>query len=90
MEKVIANTYNYQFITWTLVLGSFQILISKQRAVGVEYVRNGQKRTVGANTEVILTAGVVGTPHVLLLSGIGPKDMIEELGVHSNTVVESL
>lgn len=64
----------------------FQILISKRRAVGVEYVRNGQKRTVGANSEVILTSGTVGTPQLLMLSGIGPKEIITKLGASFFTI----
>jgi choline dehydrogenase len=59
----------------------FQVLISKSNAVGVEYVRNGQKRTVGATKEVILTAGTIGSAHLLMLSGIGPKETLTKLAV---------
>lgn len=58
-----------------------KILIAKNKAVGVEYVCNGQKRTVGTNKEVVLTAGAIGTAHLLLLSGIGPKEQLASIGV---------
>ena len=58
-----------------------QILISKNKAVGVEYVRNGQKRTVGANREVIISAGTIGSAQLLMLSGVGPKDQLTKLNV---------
>lgn len=60
---------------------AIKVLISKNRAVGVEYVRNGQKRTVGASKEVIVTAGPIGSAHLLMLSGIGPKDQLTKLKI---------
>ena len=56
-----------------------RILISNGRAVGVEYVRDGQVRTVRAAREVIVCAGAYNSPQLLMLSGIGPAD---ELGQH--------
>ncbi|OAL34728.1 hypothetical protein AYO20_05923 [Fonsecaea nubica] len=49
----------------------------------VEYVLNGggNKLTVGVNKEVILAAGTVGSPAVLLYSGVGPKDVLDAAGV---------
>ena len=51
-----------------------QVLISNGKAVGVEYLQNGRREVVGANKEVILAAGPINTPHLLILSGVGPKD----------------
>lgn len=52
------------------------------RAHGVELVdKHGRKRTVKCGKEVILTAGAVGSPHILLNSGIGPAGELAELGV---------
>jgi 4-pyridoxate dehydrogenase len=53
-----------------------RILIEHGRAVGIEYLRNGQKHVVRAEREVLLTAGVINSPQLLMLSGIGaPKEL---------------
>uniref|UniRef100_A0A1B6DGS1 Glucose-methanol-choline oxidoreductase N-terminal domain-containing protein n=1 Tax=Clastoptera arizonana TaxID=38151 RepID=A0A1B6DGS1_9HEMI len=53
----------------------------KQRAVGVEYEMDGQKHQLYARKEVILCAGAVQSPHLLLLSGVGPADHLRDLGI---------
>jgi choline dehydrogenase len=51
-------------------------------ATGVEYhTADGIIRTVSATKEVVLSAGAIGSPHVLLLSGIGPRQELEAVGV---------
>ncbi|KAI3604472.1 gmc oxidoreductase [Moniliophthora roreri] len=52
-------------------------------ATGVEYAesRDGDRRTVNVNREVIVTSGAIGTPHVLLASGVGPRAVLEAAGV---------
>ena len=52
----------------------------------MEYVRNGRLLTVRARKEVILSAGSVGSPHILLLSGVGPKEHLKNLGVKFETI----
>ncbi|KAL1758856.1 GMC oxidoreductase [Schizophyllum commune] len=53
------------------------------RATGVVLSNKASvtKYAVAARKEVILTAGVVGTPHLLLLSGVGPREEIEPYGI---------
>lgn len=52
-------------------------------ANAVEYTTNNgtTKLTVKVNKEVILTAGTIGSPAVLLHSGVGPKDVLSNAGV---------
>lgn len=58
-----------------------RILTKNKRAEGVEFVRYGLNRTIYAKEEIILTAGVVGSPRILMLSGIGPEEHLKELNV---------
>jgi choline dehydrogenase-like flavoprotein len=52
------------------------------RATGVEYrAAGGETVVVEAAREVILSAGAVGSPQILMLSGVGPKQELEALGV---------
>ncbi|KAH8091702.1 alcohol oxidase [Cristinia sonorae] len=45
---------------------------------------DGPKRTVNVRKEVIITGGAVGSPHMLLASGVGPRDVLEAAGVQVN------
>lgn len=57
------------------------MLISNGKAVGVEFLRNGRREIAGVMKEVILSAGPVGTPQILILSGVGPEDQLSDLKV---------
>jgi choline dehydrogenase len=50
-------------------------------AVGVDYVRGGQEFTAMADREVIVAAGVYGSPQLLMLSGVGPADHLTSIGI---------
>ncbi|XP_048516361.1 glucose dehydrogenase [FAD, quinone]-like isoform X2 [Athalia rosae] len=50
-------------------------------ATGVEFVKNRRKYFVGASKEVLLSAGALNSPQLLMLSGIGPRDHLESLGI---------
>jgi choline dehydrogenase len=51
-------------------------------ATGVEYrLDTGEARTALAAKEVVLSGGAIGSPHLLLLSGIGPRPELEALGI---------
>ena len=60
-----------------------RILVERGRATGVEYVEGDatSRNTVRAGTEVLVTAGAIGSPKLLLLSGIGPADELRTLGI---------
>ncbi|XP_043664633.1 fatty acid synthase-like [Vespula pensylvanica] len=52
-----------------------------KRATGIEFLRDGLKQTVRVRREIILSAGAINSPQLLMLSGIGPKEHLEELGI---------
>ncbi|XP_050430989.1 glucose dehydrogenase [FAD, quinone]-like [Adelges cooleyi] len=60
-----------------------KILIDPQtkEAIGVEFVKKGKTRKVWAKKEVILSAGPINSPQLLMLSGIGPKEHLEKHGI---------
>ena len=58
-----------------------KVLFEKNRAVGVEYQSPDGVETVRASRCVVLSAGAVGTPHMLQCSGVGPPDLLKEHGV---------
>jgi choline dehydrogenase len=51
------------------------------RATGVEVIERGVARHVAAGREVILAAGAIGSPTILLRSGVGPRRELESLGI---------
>ena len=58
-----------------------QIVFDGSRAVGVEIVQGGRTETIRAEREVIVSAGAIKSPQLLMLSGIGPGDHLREAGV---------
>lgn len=58
-----------------------RILFEGNRAVGVEYLKNGRRIEVRAGREVIVAGGSVNSPQLLQLSGIGPADHLRALGI---------
>lgn len=51
------------------------------KAFGVEFRRNGRRQVVYARKEIILSAGSLNTPQILMLSGIGPAEHLKEIGI---------
>lgn len=52
-----------------------------KRATGVEYVRDGARATAGVAREVILSAGALESPKLLMLSGVGPADHLRAMSI---------
>ena len=67
----------------TIMTGAMvsKVIIEDKRATGVAYVKHGEEYTVSALSEVLLCAGAFGSPKTLMLSGIGPKEHLEEHGI---------
>ena len=59
-----------------------RIVVRDGRAVAVEYHHNGRKRTVKATREIILSAGAINSPRILMLSGIGDRTELGEVGIN--------
>ncbi len=58
-----------------------RLIVEAGRVVGIETWHRGEVRTARAAGDVILSAGAIGSPHLLLLSGIGPADHLRGLGI---------
>ncbi len=58
-----------------------RVVIENGRAVGVEYVQNGETKIARAEREVILSGGTYNSPQMLMLSGIGPADDLKRLDI---------
>jgi choline dehydrogenase len=71
------NRPNLQILT---VCTAQRVVLESGRAVAVVAEHNGDRQTLEAG-EIILSAGAIGSPHVLMLSGIGPADQLRQVGV---------
>lgn len=58
-----------------------RLLFEGKRVVGVEYEHGGRRCKAFAAREVILCGGTINSPQLLQLSGIGPRDVLEPLGI---------
>ena len=76
--KLARKRANLTLLTGVLVQ---RVLLKDKTAIGIEYKAKGRVEVVMANQEVILSAGSVGSPQILQLSGIGPADVLADAGV---------
>jgi len=58
-----------------------RILIENGRAVGAEYRQDGQRKILRARREIILSAGAIQSPQLLMLSGVGDGNELRKLGI---------
>ena len=58
-----------------------RIIIENGRASAIEVVEGNQTRRIDAASEVVICAGAIGSPKLLMLSGIGPSTHLREVGV---------
>ncbi len=80
----IRGRRNFTLLRNAMVL---RLLVERGNAKGVEIVSGGQVQRIEADVEVILAAGAIGSPHILMLSGIGPAD---HLAAHDVPLVADL
>ena len=57
-----------------------RLIFEGTKAVGVE-IESGGERFIVEGHEIILSAGAVGSPHILMLSGVGPRDQLDAVGI---------
>ncbi len=69
---------NLEVVTGALVLG---LELRGTQVTGVRYRRKGREDVATANREVLLSAGAIGSPQILQLSGIGDPDDLREVGI---------
>ena len=69
---------NLTVITHALV---HKVVFEDKQAVGVRYERKGKAVNVRCNKEVVLSAGSIGSPHILQLSGVGAADTLKQAGI---------
>ena len=58
-----------------------RVLFNGKRATGVEYLRGGVTERASARREIILSGGAYNSPHLLMLSGIGPAAHLQSHGI---------
>ncbi|XP_055957744.1 glucose dehydrogenase [FAD, quinone]-like, partial [Patella vulgata] len=58
-----------------------KVIIKNKKAVGVEFYHKGTLKSVSVNKEIILSAGALSSPQILMLSGIGPKEHLKSHGI---------
>ncbi|MFF0500585.1 GMC family oxidoreductase [Nocardia aobensis] len=61
-----------------------RVVIEKGRAIGVEVIEKKGRRIIRAEKEVVVSGGVMGSAHILLLSGVGPAGHLRDLGIEVN------
>ena len=76
--KPVLHRQNLKLETGVLVE---RVLIESRRAVGVVYRQNGVEKIARARGEVILSAGAIGSPQILMNSGIGPAAHLAQHGI---------
>ena len=69
---------NLQVLTGALAA---RVILQGKRAVGVAFSQHGTAKQATARREVILCGGAINSPHLLLLSGIGPAAQVQAAGV---------
>ena len=67
-----------------------RIVFDGVRAIGIEYMKNGQKQIAQAEREVLLCGGVINSPQLLMLSGIGSADALKVHSIPVNADVPSV
>ncbi|WP_321944272.1 GMC family oxidoreductase [Paraburkholderia tropica] len=77
LKRALARP-NLQLVTGAQVT---RLIVEGQRVQGVAYLKNGVPHELRARRDVVLCAGAIGSPHLMMLSGIGPADELARHGI---------
>ncbi|XP_020294039.1 glucose dehydrogenase [FAD, quinone]-like isoform X2 [Pseudomyrmex gracilis] len=80
-DQVLNHKYNPTLVVLTHARADKILVNLDKKAEGIEFVRFGNKYTAIAKEGVILSAGAVESPKLLMLSGIGPRKHLEDLNI---------
>lgn len=58
-----------------------KVIFDGKKAVGIEMIENNKLIKVMARKEIVLSAGSIGSPQILMLSGVGPKEHLQTFGI---------
>ncbi|MGH2482595.1 MAG: GMC family oxidoreductase, partial [Ktedonobacteraceae bacterium] len=61
-----------------------KLVLDRNRCIGVEYIRDGQRETAYAHCEVIVCCGAIESPKLLMLSGIGNAELLKQMDIQVN------
>ena len=76
--KPVKGRPNLKIVTKAL---THKVILEGRKAVGVEYSVGGTVKKAYVNREVVLSAGSIGSPQILQMSGIGPADVLKNAGI---------
>ena len=76
--KPVLNRQNLRLETGCLVEG---LIFEGKRCVGVRWRQDGVARSARCRGEVIMAAGSLGSPHIMMLSGVGPAAQLAQFGI---------
>lgn len=80
-HEYLRRVASKQHLTLKTAAFAQRVLIEDGRAVGMEYQHEGQVHRAYAWDEVLLGAGPYGTAKLLMLSGVGPRDVLADVGI---------
>lgn len=85
-RRSVAAAYLYPVMdrpNLTVLTGAIvtSLTLKGTRATGVQFVREGQVKSVTANREIILSTGALNTPKILMISGIGDETELKRVGI---------
>jgi choline dehydrogenase len=83
----VFRTYTYPYMdrsNLTVLTDALvtRIVLNGKRAVGVEFLRNGQSHRIAAACEIVLSLGAINTPKVLMQSGVGDQSELARVGIN--------